>query len=329
MVLAGLLAAGAARAADKPFDTGPDWLKKPTFSEFQAVWPSALKGSGEAVIKCRANIRGVLEACVVESESPPGKGVGAAALLLAPSFLMKPAMKDGHPVAADLRIPIRMSAQGAGAIGGTKVRVLLHPVWSQAPTAAEVAAAFPRGAKASVGRAALTCYVNREGGLEQCHIVSEAPANEGFGHAARSLAPRFKALIDPTALDAPKVQATVPITFEAASDQPRFLTAPEWRRRPTANQAASVFPAKAARAGLNTGRAVIDCTVQTDGTLKACRTVSEDPPGQDFGASALALAAYMEVTPWSQDGRPTDGAHIQMPIRLNLSAAAPEPAPAH
>ncbi len=59
--------------------------------------------------------------------------------------------------------------------------------------------------------------------------------------------------------------------------------------------------------------------------MSACEVVGEDPAGLGFGEAAVAAAAAFAVNPWSDDGRPVDGARIRIPIRF--TAAEPEPAP--
>jgi protein TonB len=74
--------------------------------------------------------------------------------------------------------------------------------------------------------------------------------------------------------------------------------------------------------GVNSVRVVLACTVQTDGGLGDCAVDSEEPPGQGYGQGALALAFKFRVGPWSQDGQPTLGAKLKLPIRYALTQAA-------
>ena len=49
------------------------------------------------------------------------------------------------------------------------------------------------------------------------------------------------------------------------------------------------YPQKAQRAGIS-GMAVLDCLVDTQGWLRDCRVVSEQPAGFGFGEAALRMA---------------------------------------
>ena len=96
LIAAILLAAPA--VAQEPGFVPPDWIKKPSWEDLNAVWPrEAMKKGldGRAVLSCTLTARGLLEACTVREETPAGEGFGAAALLLTPSFVLKPATQDG------------------------------------------------------------------------------------------------------------------------------------------------------------------------------------------------------------------------------------------
>ena len=92
---------------------------------------------------------------------------------------------------------------------------------------------------------------------------------------------------------------------------------------PSAEDFQATFPKT--ENGVNHVRVVLGCTVEASGALGACAVAQEDPPGQGYGAGALALASKFRLSPWSTDGAPTIGAHIKLPIRYEL---APAPAPA-
>src|SRR6185503_1298646 len=56
-----------------PFDTAPDWLKRPTPGDLQAVWPTEAwkRGQGgRAVINCVVTVQGTLNQCVPVEETP-------------------------------------------------------------------------------------------------------------------------------------------------------------------------------------------------------------------------------------------------------------------
>jgi hypothetical protein len=64
---------------------------------------------------------------------------------------------------------------------------------------------------------------------------------------------------------------------------------------------------------------VLGCTVEQGGSLGACAVADETPPGQGYGAGALALASKFRLEPWSVDGAPVVGAKIKLPIRYELT----------
>src|SRR5690349_7592307 len=107
VLAAACLAATAAVAA--PGVNGetrrPDWLKKPDAREIRAGYPVAAmrKGvGGKAVVRCTASTAGTLSGCRVEQEDPAGLGFGQAALMLAPSYLVRPPLVDGRPVESEI-----------------------------------------------------------------------------------------------------------------------------------------------------------------------------------------------------------------------------------
>lgn len=106
----------------------------------------------------------------------------------------------------------------------------------------------------------------------------------------------------------------------AASAQPaspsssgaHIRTNPDWLQKPTIDQMMAVYPAKAN--GLS-GGAVIVCTVQTNGLLRACKVKSESPEGHGFGTAALALASTFLMKPGLLDGQPIE-AEVAIPIHF-------------
>jgi hypothetical protein len=321
LLLSVLAAPGAVNSAPAtPVITQPDWQRTPNSQDMlnlrQAITTSSL-----AQIRCRVDAQGALYACKVVSETPPGVGAGAAALKLAPAFRMKPATLDGKPVAGgEVVIPVHFDA------GGPSLRYLIHPVWKATPNAADVAAATA-AAGAPAGHAALDCTVLADGRLEHCHINQEVPDRRTVGRAALALVPRFQAKVDPASVgQGLPLHAALIIAFGAPPTP--YVAHPDFVARPDEEQSVNIFPAAAAKAGLKTGRAVVDCAIAGEGALAGCRVTAEDPAGQGFGDAALKLTAYMKVSAWSLDGVPTAGKRLKMPIRLNTATAGLEAAPA-
>jgi TonB family protein len=108
-----LWAAGgrAAGTPAEPLVTQPDWVRRPEPADVVSAYPpEALRNglAGSAIIACEVAATGTLEKCQVAREEPEGAGFGQAALAMSGQFQMKPASRDGRPVAGGrVRIPIR------------------------------------------------------------------------------------------------------------------------------------------------------------------------------------------------------------------------------
>lgn len=322
----------AGNAASAETITNPDWVKKPRPEELMATWPAKAgrKGmSGKATISCQVNAQGLLEQCKVESESPAGEGFGAAALLLAPSFKMKPKTVDGRPVGgAMITIPINYNATGPISMGPPR-SALLNPVWLKAPSFADVDAAWPKTAgDITAGGATLRCDVFRDGSLTDCEIFNELPARKGFGRAAKTLADGFQMRIDPEAAKQIR-DGFVNVSFKfinpaTPEGQARRISKPRWITTLDPDKIVAIFPKEAADAKVLAGKGVADCQVKADGRLIDCKVGLEEPAALGFGASAVAVAGIMQMNPWTEEGRPVDGARVRLPITFKL---APEDLP--
>jgi TonB family protein len=304
-----------------PVITNPNWLRKPTQEEMLSVWPAeaARRGiGGRATIACTVNISGTLQGCKPVSEDPPGSGFGDAAVLLAGAFKMKPQLVDGKAVAgASVRIPIIFIANGPMS-GKTRPAVSL-PVWSRAPSFADMDAAWPKGAgDLKEGGATLRCSVSSTGALRNCQRMNEMPRGKGFGSAAMDLADRFEMMVGPGELE--KVKGglvNVPFRFlNPASPEARRIGKLRWIVQLKQDRVLALYPDKAADAGVKTGTGVADCLVAPDGKLTDCKTARETPEGLGFGDAAVAVAGVMQMNPWTDDGRPVDGLRIKLPINF-------------
>ena len=325
-------AAAAEEAPDSKFDVEPNWVRRPRPDEFQAVWPrdALLKGrDGRVVIACEIAPQGTLEACKVISESPSGEGFGAAALLLAPSFAMKPGVKDGKPVRSTVRIPINFKTAGpASPLEVESVAFLQDPIWASAPTFEDMAAAWPEKAKGESGHVSMRCGFTREGTLRRCEVLTEMPRGQGFGKAARTvLASRFRLRMSPDAADrVSKAHVNLAVQFTNPSFQtPRAILQPRWITQLDPAKVQAIYPAKAADAGVKSGKGFADCAISADGHLVDCKPSGAAPDGLGFAEAAVQVASVMQMNPWTDGGGPVDGARIRLPVAFNL---APAPAPA-
>jgi hypothetical protein len=208
----------------------------------------------------------------------------------------------------------------AGAICSAAFAADPAPVWTEAPSIADVAAAYPPKARAAnvSGHAELTCEVGRDRYLRDCEPLAEKPYGYAFGAAARKLAEKLK-VADSNLIGQ---NIFVPVSFDASVFAgSAYVARPAWVALPTLFEFQLSFPKT--DNGLNHIRIVLGCTVEKAGDLGDCTVIEEEPPGQGYGAAALALASEFRVSPWGADGEPAVGAHVQVPIRYELTATAP------
>lgn len=100
-------ATGALAAGALDFQAG--WERKPTGDEIARHFPTlaaTASVAGRAVLGCTVTAQGVLKDCRVIGEGPKGFGFGQAALAMASSFRMGPAMRNGVGAEDTVRIPI-------------------------------------------------------------------------------------------------------------------------------------------------------------------------------------------------------------------------------
>jgi TonB family protein len=335
-VFGGAAVSAAAQNSSAPI-TPPEPLKRPTAAQYAERWPTdALKKGigGHATLDCAVNVDGLLEDCQIKAESPPGMGFGRAAMALTPEVLMRPAMQSGHAVGGS-RAKVRFdfdaygitpdSVPGLGTrIPGTRhgetVLVTSRAPWTQAPSSAQLADAYPKAAKADTafGHVILSCRFKPNGALKNCDVDSEEPQGQGFGSAARSLVVDFQ--MDVRGVkpeDLGRLQISLPVHFVPSKGglPERVLEHPEWL--PGDDTSEDFFPPKAAATGLATGRASLDCIADFEGRMKNCTVSSEEPAGLDFGAAAIRIASHMRLNPWTDGGEPADGAHVRLTIRVN------------
>lgn len=114
--------------------TNPDWARRPTGGEVAGYYPVAAMRDGvegQATIDCVVARTGLLEQCVIVSETPPGAGFGQAAVAMTSVFRMKPKTLDGEAIdGGTVRLPIRFSLpsepEGRGAdLSGPLLQILL------------------------------------------------------------------------------------------------------------------------------------------------------------------------------------------------------------
>ncbi len=329
--MAALILVGSALAQD--VITSPDWIKQPRREDFASVWPyqAARAGiGGKAVISCAVDIDGLLHDCKVMSETPEGSGFGNAAVLLATKFKMRPKKINGKPVeGGQVRIPIVFGNLGATMVGGS-VNAITDPVWISAPTFEDMKAAYPPDARDQPdgGGAVLHCNVTPQGRLIDCITNNELPKNKGFGTKAKTLTSRFQLKLQP-GMGGKGAFVEVKFKFlnpDSPDGKVSKVAKPRWISLPDTAKVQAVYPKQAADAGVTKGLGIAECDVSADGHLVNCRTAREEPSGLGFGDSAVLVAQSMQMNPWTDEGRPVEGATIKLPIRFDLAPeAAPKP----
>ena len=84
-------------------------------------------------------------------------------------------------------------------------------------------------------------------------------------------------------------------------------------RGPTQNELRALHPREAFRKRQG-GSVLLACRLGADGRLSGCRVANESPRDMGFGTAALAAAQYFRFRPGTRDGRPIDGAEIQVGV---------------
>jgi TonB family protein len=291
----------------------PDWLRRPSGDDLSRAFPAgpATKGIGGKVeISCVVSVTGALRSCQVVSETPAGLGFGAAALVMSSQFLMKPAMRNGAPVEASVRVPINFqSSSGSNERpdAGDIVRTFANTPWEAAPTIAQTLAAYPPAARDAnlSGRVAMDCVLGKQGVLRGCEIMEELPVWKGFGASAKKLLPYFRGPTQVSGASTVGIHTRLNIAFNPALAKLGDVDVPSWRALPTVAQLKAAVASQPKLAGKPYGVAELRCTISDTGGMTACSLVKESSEG--FGDAALGLAPLFMASAWGEDGTPVVG----------------------
>ena len=117
------------------------------------------------------------------------------------------------------------------------------------------------------------------------------------------------------------------VTFapEMLVEGSRIIGKPQWTTLPSGQALAGAYPAAARAAGVGTARVQMRCSVIENGTVETCEIVSETPEGLGFGAAALSLAPHFRLSVWSDEGLPTIGGRVIIPLRYEPPQTPPTP----
>jgi protein TonB len=123
------------------------------------------------------------------------------------------------------------------------------------------------------------------------------------------------------------VTTQIAFTFapEMLGDGQPVIGKPQWTHLPEALDLAASFPAQATAAHVSVGHVTLACDVGPGGHLAGCAVTRQAPDGLGFDKAALALAPSFQVTVWTDEGLPTVGGRITVPIRYE--AGTPPAAP--
>lgn len=312
-------------------DREADWLKRPTPELLRELFPSAAlrkAKSGSATISCTVTVQGALRACIVLSEKPADMGFGGAALALAPQLLMRPALRGGVAVESTVRIPINWDMRGMTPQpkAAQSDKIYTNLPYRVAPSFAQVLAAYPDKARAAKvgGSAILDCRITKEGGLDKCTTIREQPSGYGFGAAARSLSTLFTTPIDTGGGEtAAGAHAHLNVTFAASAldASAPVIGRPKWMAVPRINDIVAVLPEPAKKAKVYKARVVMECKVVAEGHVDDCKVLSQEPGGLGYDEAAMRLSKYFRLGVWSDEGLPTVGGSVAIPLRFDLESA--------
>ncbi|HEV2363355.1 MAG TPA: hypothetical protein VGS12_04060 [Caulobacteraceae bacterium] len=227
-------------------------------------------------------------------------------------------------VALALAAPPSANAEGQDFSGA-----LVKVQWAEAPSWSQVAAVYPDRARRERmgGHAQLMCGLDGDLRPTACKVLSEKPGRYGFGAAALQLARDFTA--PHTDANGAYLELAGAFVFIDVAFTPAMLeaSAPPLAnarlvRAPESLDLRQSFPQKALAAHVTAGQVMLACTVGDQGWLTDCSVSSEDPAGLGFGKAALDLSPHFQVSVWGDDGLPTIGGRVSVPIRYQPGAPA-------
>jgi len=190
---------------------------------------------------------------------------------------------------------------------------------------AAMLADYPTAARAAgvEGKAAIECTSMLHGAPDQCVVISEKPYGQGFGKAALALAKR--APQNPALPILPEKKPKWRIDFEFKLKPTPAITPdviaglrvpPRWDKTAESDDILYAYPT-AAKDARTDGFVVLFCTVAEGGHMKDC-IAKATPTRSSFEAAGLKLAPKFVLQTKTDDGAPTAGTTITIPILFAL-----------
>jgi TonB family protein len=296
--------------------TFPEGVEKPTDDQLFAAWPGVARANhveGWANISCVVSLYGRLDNCNVAQESQPGLGFGEGAMRVKDMYRFLPGTKDTMSVSMRMTFQVRFECKTRCTpfkLPEDFVGKLVSASWTQTPSASDLAAASPKGLQAGhpPARALLFCRLRADGSANRCRVMSEEPAGQGVGAAALALVPQFKTTVTKDFVDA---GVQIPVTFSDEVGRAVLLS------RPASQDYVPLMEKATADPKVQDARVTLSC-VANAGALANCTAADESPAGIGLGELALGLAPKFSVSQWGENGRPTQGSSIKVPLALQV-----------
>lgn len=105
-----------------------------------------------------------------------------------------------------------------------------------------------------------------------------------------------------------------PAAIAQDAAEPRPLRKVVWEELPTAEAMEQAYPLSPLQQGIG-GKVTLICRVLETGRLTHCNTRTE--ASSDFGAAALSLAPAFRMRATTEEGLPTAGGLVRIPIEFN------------
>lgn len=101
----------------------------------------------------------------------------------------------------------------------------------------------------------------------------------------------------------------------ALAGEPSVVTDLAWTDAPSFTEVEAAYPAPARAKGLS-GEAILNCTLNAQGRLGVCSTISETPAGGEFARAARSLTGRFRAPTVRPDGHTVAGVRAQIAFRF-------------